>query len=209
MQTLFDDYDGKLEILAKKVYSNIGKALHDLDLEKGDTVDLSTLVFGSMNIGNRYDSLTEIVRRITQVATRFNDSGVFLRFINYSQDEKLDGFYNGMAVDKTMKIVKPRGTTKIGTVLRNKIVNPILQKPRTGNLKAPVLVVIITDGENAILLCKKTLGDKNAKGKPAVAFQISYVGESEEAEQYVRQLSTDPDVQGMNPHDLLQNPATR
>jgi hypothetical protein len=100
-----------------------------------------------MNHRNRYKLLAETVHRITPVATTLNEAGISLRFINYSRDGKFDDISQPKEVERTLRMVAPGGTTKIGTILRNKIIDPILEKARAGTLDAPVLVVIITDGE--------------------------------------------------------------
>jgi len=101
----------------------------------------------SMTCGNRSELLAETVLRILPVATRLNKAGVSLRFINSTSDEGFNGLTSSEVVEDTLRISQPWGTTMIGTVLRNKIVNPILARARTNRLLSPVLVVIITDGE--------------------------------------------------------------
>ncbi|KAI5793362.1 hypothetical protein FPQ18DRAFT_258461 [Pyronema domesticum] len=165
-----------------------------------------------MAYGNRYNLLSETVRRIVPVATKLNECGISLRFINYTQDQEFNKISEAKDADRKLAAVKPRGTTKIGTVLRTKIINPVLEKARTGKLVMPVLVVIITDGEpsyelpdtmkKAILYCKQSLEEiqttkGHVYGGAAVVFQISYIGDSQDAEDFVRNLSTDPEVGNM------------
>jgi hypothetical protein len=100
-----------------------------------------------MNHRNRYKLLTETVHRITPVATKLNEAGISLRFINYSRDGKFNDLSQSKEIERKLKLVAPGGTTKIGTMLQSKIIEPILEKAKAGTLDAPVLVVIITDGE--------------------------------------------------------------
>jgi hypothetical protein len=100
-----------------------------------------------MSQGNRNKLLHETVHLIMPVASRLNDVGVSLRFINYTKDGEFDRISTTENIEKTLEMVAPRGATPIGTVLRKKIVDPILEKARAGKLVTPVLVVIITDGE--------------------------------------------------------------
>lgn len=100
-----------------------------------------------MNLGNRNALLAETIYRILPVATRLNEAGVSLRFINYNQDREFNDLTSQPQVAKTLRMVSPAGTTRIGTVLRHKIVKPILAKARANTLVSPVLVVIVTDGE--------------------------------------------------------------
>ncbi|KAF8534502.1 hypothetical protein BDD12DRAFT_983821 [Trichophaea hybrida] len=208
--------------LAKRFYTNSGPALTDLSLDKRDTTNLSTVALydvmilcddsGSMNHRNRYKLLAETVHRITPVATKLNEAGISLRFINYSRDGKFNDLSKPKEIERKLKMVAPGGTTKIGTMLRSKIIEPILEKAKAGTLDAPVLVVIITDGEpsrepldslkNAILHCKNSLAQiEDSKGHvyghSAVVFQISYVGDDAVAEKFVRDLANDPQVGGM------------
>ncbi|KAF8243660.1 hypothetical protein K440DRAFT_589376, partial [Wilcoxina mikolae CBS 423.85] len=167
-----------------------------------------------MNHRNRYKLLAETVHRITPVATKLNEAGISLRFINYSRD--IDGRFDDLSqqkeIESKLKLVAPGGTTKIGTMLRSKIIEPILEKAKAGTLVAPVLVVIITDGEpsrepldslkKAILHCKNSLAEIETSkghvyGHSTVVFQISYVGDDAVAEKFVRDLANDPQVGGM------------
>jgi len=100
-----------------------------------------------MNLDNRNDLLAETIYRILPVATRLNEAGVSLRFINYNLDKNFDDLTTPKQVQSALRMVQPAGTTRIGTVLKHKIVKPILTKARAGTLQSPVLVVIITDGE--------------------------------------------------------------
>lgn len=117
-------------------------------------------------------SQTNLVKRMGSILTRavpelseFQKSGVHLRFIN-----KSDGADNIDANELDRKMAfTPRGGTRIGSSLREKILKPFVYNVLDGgdNLKRPFLVVTITDGEpsdepkdefrNAVLECPNKL----------------------------------------------------
>jgi len=165
-----DELKTKFSLFSK----NMGPALQELELEARHSTALCTVGLydvimlcgmskpnpklptpliqtkddsSSMTCGNRSELLVETVLRILPVATRLNEAGVSLRFINYKFDDDFNGLMTREAVENTLLIAQPCGVTMIGTVLRDKIVNPILARARANLLRLPVLVVIITDGE--------------------------------------------------------------
>lgn len=116
---------------------------------------------GEDRIGNQRD----LVRRIASICTRLvpDDMGVHLRFINA---ELADA--NNLRMEdvvKIMDLVEPNGGTKIGTNLRERILNPCVYNQT--KLARPLFVSIITDGvpnpetpntlENEIVRCQEFL----------------------------------------------------
>lgn len=72
------------------------------------------------------DSQRELVKRMTRITTKLvpDGKGVGLRFINVptSWGNQL----NEAGVEKAMAGVRPRGGTKIGTMLKQKILQPLI-----------------------------------------------------------------------------------
>ena len=107
-----------------------------------------------MQEGNRMQSQTDLVKRMRLIVTRghpdqseVHESGVHLRFIN-----KSDGadHIDANELDRKMAFT-PRGGTRLGSSLRDKILTPFIHNVLDGgdNLKRPYLVITITDGEPA------------------------------------------------------------
>lgn len=106
-----------------------------------------------MKQGSRTEALNKTLQGIAHWATKIEKDGISLRFLNRVDDEK-DSFNNLTDVDKIDDLLSriPRaGGTKLGTVLRKKILNPLADKAakskKTGTMVKPRIIVIITDGE--------------------------------------------------------------
>jgi hypothetical protein len=96
--------------------------------------------------GRRIKALQVFLTRITEISTHFVSDGITIHWFN-----KLEGVNNVKDINKIPEIIKSnpfRGWTKIGTELRDKILEPFVLRPaRENTLKKPVMVLIITDGE--------------------------------------------------------------
>jgi hypothetical protein len=128
---------------------------------------------------NRWPSQTEIVSEIATTMSLFSsdEKGAHIRFINKSS-AGLDNL-KGEPLKAQMNFV-PDGSTKIGTNLNSKILEPfIYSKTNAGEaFERPILVIIITDGwpteeavdtlQNVIITCQQRLQAANhpRDGKP-------------------------------------------
>jgi hypothetical protein len=98
---------------------------------------------GSMKIGNRIPALIKTLQSVTAWATMLEPNGVSLRFLNYRRDmnENFDNLTNQRKIADIVYEVKLGRSTKLGTVLQEKVL-----QYRAGKDK-PLIAVIITDGE--------------------------------------------------------------
>ena len=107
----------------------------------------------------RIPALIDTLQRVAQFATILQPKGISIRFLNH--DEGTGRYYDDLTVahDITMKVAKVpfRGNTRLGEILDEKVVQPmIVRKMELGKLERPVFVVIITDGEvSCCLPCMK------------------------------------------------------
>ena len=110
---------------------------------------------GSMNAGTRIDSMIDICRRMSEIATRLtpDDEGVEVRFLNTGPTEKAlyEKYAKAKSPDDVANMVteaKYKGPTKLGTVLRQEVLQPYIYDALSneGSLKRPLLISIITDG---------------------------------------------------------------
>jgi hypothetical protein len=112
-----------------------------------------------------------------------------------------------MQVDAIMQAVQYKGLTPIGTELKKKVIDElVVGKANTGQLRKPVLVIVLTDGQpsgepdNAIF---DTIRNTNMElqrsryGAGAVAFQIAQVGNDQDARKFLAKLDSDPVVGGL------------
>jgi Mg-chelatase subunit ChlD len=112
-------------------------------------VDNST----SMGVENRYEILKNVVGRIARIARACNQDGISIRVMNCNNDGNFNGIMTEHEAQTNLDSVGLSGGTPLGTVLLNKVINPmILEKAKTGELKRPVLVFVVTDGEVCPLL---------------------------------------------------------
>lgn len=131
---------------------------------------------------SRAASQLRLVTRMTRISTRIvpDKEGVDLFFIH------ADGTVNAKEkkVEQTMLSKGPGGGTPIGTVLKQKILNPFVYKvinSSSGQFQRPLLISILTDGgpsgeenddnkafEKAIFQCTEELRKKGypEHGKP-------------------------------------------
>lgn len=100
-----------------------------------------------MQDGDRITALKEYVRRVTKITTALDPTGISVRFINYKHDGSFNAIRTLSEVEEAMSCVNFNGSTCIGTVLEQKILNPLLfAKTRSGTLEKPLLITTVTDG---------------------------------------------------------------
>ncbi|KAH7173060.1 hypothetical protein DER46DRAFT_679163 [Fusarium sp. MPI-SDFR-AT-0072] len=165
---------------------------------------------GSMKQENRMHLQTEIVSAIASTMMLFspNEMGAHVRFINKSS-AGLDNL-RGDPLKAQMGFV-PEGSTKIGTNLNSKILEPfIYSKTNSGeDFERPILIIIITDGcpteeatdtlQKAIITCQQRLQDANHP-RHAVLFSANQIGNAPEATQFLSNLmavSKQPEFDGV------------
>ncbi|KAF9818439.1 hypothetical protein IEO21_02788 [Rhodonia placenta] len=165
---------------------------------------------GSMAGGDRYEHQREIVSRIAHIATKIvpDGSGVLLRFINHSSP---DDMFSAEAIDAAVRAVRPSGGTRLGSVLRDRILEPYLYKILASpnkRLERPLLICTITDGcptneeantfKNEIVKCRDRLRESGFEnpGK-AVMFLISQIGDDADATRFLDDLNSDDKIRDM------------
>jgi len=105
-----------------------------------------------------------------------------------------------------MRGVQFKGLTPMGTSLRKKVIDEIvLQKAASGQLRKPVLVIAITDGQPAgepqnavfdtIRYAFDTLQQRYPQyGRGGIAFEFAQVGNDEMARKFLGKLDEDPNI---------------
>ena len=93
----------------------------------------------------------------------------------------------------------------MGTQLRQKVVDPLVVQPaRSGQLRKPVLIITITDGQPAgepsgsvfdtIRYASNELSRNHRYGKGAIAFQFAQVGNDLKAREFLSKLDEEPGI---------------
>jgi hypothetical protein len=136
---------------------------------------------------SRFRNLRRLVSRISQIAQSYHTSsggGISLRFVNFKNDSGFNRLAP-RAADEALQQVHPRGSTRLGTALLQKVVQPfVIQPARERRLERPVLVVVVTDGEPSkedpdtlkwtVLAAKEELRRSGVYGENGRPFQCFY-----------------------------------
>jgi len=196
--------------VAKEIANDIVKlALYDVVLYIDDS--------GSMQFeeeGSRIKDLRLILERVSFAATLFDADGISLRFMNTdlsgARDQQGRPLQDGVAteaqIEQIMRGVQFKGLTPMGTSLRKKVIDEIvLGRAAQGQLRKPVLVIAITDGQPAgepqnavfdtIRYAFDTLQQRYPQyGRGGVAFEFAQVGNDEMAKKFLGKLDEDPQI---------------
>lgn len=194
----------------KEIANDIVKlALYDIVLYIDDS--------GSMQFeeeGSRIKDLRLILERVSFASTLFDADGISMRFMNTdlsnARDPQTgrplqDGVANETQIEQIMQGVQFKGLTPMGTSLRKKVIDEIvLAKAASGQLRKPVLVIAITDGQPAgepqnavfdtIRHAFDTLQRYPQYGRGGIAFEFAQVGNDEMARKFLGKLDEDPQI---------------
>lgn len=193
--------------VAKEIANDVVKlALYDIVLYIDDS--------GSMQFeeeGSRIKDLRLILERVAFAAALFDQDGISVRFMNTDLSNVRengrplqDGIASEAQIESIMRGVQFKGLTPMGTALRNKVIDEIvLSKARSNQLRKPVLVITITDGQpagepqNAVFDAISHGFNELSRtqyGRGALAFEFAQVGNDEMAKKFLGKLDEDPNV---------------
>ena len=161
--------------------------------------------------GERIQDLKLIINRVAYAATLFDADGISIRFMNWKPYDMhmLDGIKNEQQVEQLFaggpNSVQFSGLTPLGTELRNQVLNPmILQPARNRQLKKPVLVITITDGQPAgearstlkevLLQARSEMQRYPQYGRIPMSFQFAQVGNDQPAREFLGELDADHSI---------------
>lgn len=166
---------------------------------------------GSMSFeedGERITDLKVILSRVAFAASLFDDDGVQIRFMNSLKQG--NGIRNEQQINDLVSDIPFQGTTPMGRELSNKILQPLVLGPaRSGQLRKPVLIITITDGEptqdgvgkkagetliSVIKNAARELAENPRCGRGAVSYQFAQVGNDAKATKFLRKLDQDPEI---------------
>ena len=188
--------------IQKEIASDIIRlALYDVVLYIDDS--------GSMAFeenGERIKDLQVVMARVAFAATLFDDDGIDVRFMN---DDKiplnmLSGIRSEQQVQQMLANKSYRGLTPFGTELRKKVIDPILlPKLHSQQLRKPLLIISITDGQPAgesagaleeTIQYAANEAARSRYGRHAVAFQFAQVGNDQKATEFLAKLDSKSDI---------------
>lgn len=152
--------------------------------------------------GERIDDMKLILQKAAFAASLFDSDGIEVRFMNSSTQG--NNVRTAQEVDQLIQHVQFKGLTPMGTQLKNKVIEPLLvQRARSNQLRKPVLIIIITDGqpagepEGAVFDAIKYASNELSRspyGKGAVSFQFAQVGNDLKARAFLGKLDDEPGV---------------
>jgi hypothetical protein len=166
---------------------------------------------GSMEFeegGERKQDLKLILSRVAYAASLFDDDGIQVRFMNMTDrllskihPRELEGITSEEQAANLVERATYSGLTPLGTQLDAQIIEPlILQKARNNQLRKPVLVITITDGQpagepiktlaNVISKTTTEMGRLPRYGPQAVSFEFAQVGNDQVAREFLANLDT-------------------
>lgn len=153
--------------------------------------------------GERIDDLKLIINRVAFAAGLFDDDGIQVRFMN--SNEQGNGIRSPQQVEELIGRIRFQGLTPMGRELQNKVLGPlVINAAQAGQLRKPVLVIIITDGQptgessrdisQIITGASRQLQQNPRYGKGAVAFQFAQVGNDIKAREFLKQLDENREI---------------
>ncbi|KAK8189253.1 uncharacterized protein BKA78DRAFT_319049 [Phyllosticta capitalensis] len=163
---------------------------------------------GSMQFeegGERIKDLKLILERVAYAATLFDDDGISVRFMNSLPPPQVtEHIKTPQQVDQLMSQIQFKGLTPMGSHLKERVIDEIVRNARSGQLRKPVLVITITDGQpagepqNAVFETIKNATAEVSRmpqyGPGAIKFQFAQVGNDEKAREFLSKLDEDPMV---------------
>ena len=154
--------------------------------------------------GERISDLKLILSRVSYAASLFDDDGISVRFMNVAAFKGNPAMLDGIRTEQQVEnlLAQDRlftGLTPLGTELRRQVIEPlVLGRARSGQLRKPVLVITITDGQPAgedpksLELTLSTTGQELSRtpqyGKHACKFQFAQVGNDQAARKFLADL---------------------
>lgn len=163
--------------------------------------------------GERINDLALILNRTANAATKFDNDGISLRFMNRQSaaSQQLDGIRHTQDIERLIGkngqggAVQFSGLTPLGTELRSQVIEPMVAQPlRSRQLPKPVLVIVITDGQpageardtlkNTIQSTIRDAETAYGRGARPVSFQIAQVGNDDGARKFLGELDDDPSI---------------
>ena len=152
--------------------------------------------------GERIQDLKLILQKAAFAASLFDTDGIEIRFMN--SDLQGNNVRTEQEVDQLIHRIQFKGLTPMGTQLRNKVLEPlVVQRARSNQLRKPVLVITITDGQpageanGAVFDAIKYASNELARthyGKGAISFQFAQVGNDIKAREFLGKLDNEPGI---------------
>jgi len=143
----------------------------------------------------------DTLQRVGHFAFKLNSTGISLRWLHGPYDSRNLDDLSPHAVEKVIEGMSYMPGSKLGTVLREKIVEPMVLKGAKKREK-PLIAVVIIDGtptmEESDALYQQFLDCKaEGYGGGGVVFLVPQIGKSRGAESFLKELEGREDMRDM------------
>ncbi|GAQ42393.1 hypothetical protein AtubIFM54640_007768 [Aspergillus tubingensis] len=161
------------------------------------------------------DAMKKTLRHLVTVSSLLLPKGITIRFLNTNNDGKdlYENITEGYEVDKIFQDATFLGIKRLwngpelGDIVNQDIIHPmIIRKARAGELKRPVITIMLTDADippqgretlkSGIRSCKNA-PDLEKYGDKAALFVLSRVGNNKRGKEFVSQLEKDTSINDM------------
>lgn len=170
--------------------------------------------------GERLKDLKLVCSRVVPAAMLFDDDGISVRFMkcepqdppldpkvrmpNVIYKDMIDGVRSEQLMDQIIAAIPFQGITPLGRGLKANVLEDLVLKPaRNGQLRKPVLIIAITDGQplgeprntvHDVILYASSELSRTRYGQGAVSFQFAQVGVDLDAARFLAELDADPQI---------------
>jgi Mg-chelatase subunit ChlD len=129
--------------------------------------------------GSRILALKAILKRLAAIATLVDEDG--MQMVTMNNALSVDNVTDPAQIDRIVDGIKWQGMTPIGTQLNNKVLKPMIGNAKTGKMKKPVIIYVITDGaptaepRDTMVKAIRTTADAMRLAKRANAFAFQFI----------------------------------
>jgi hypothetical protein len=100
-----------------------------------------------MREGSRIPVLKDTLERVARFAIYLKSTRISLHFLNHTRDHGFDDLKSVEEIMSKVENVGFSGNTRLGTELNEQVVKPLIKKAEQHELRRPLIIMIITDGE--------------------------------------------------------------
>ena len=100
-----------------------------------------------MREGSRITVLKDTLERVARFATYLKPTRISLHFLNHTTDHGFDDLKSVEEIMNKVENIGFSGGTRLGTELNEQVVKPLIKKAEQHEIRRPLIVMIITDGE--------------------------------------------------------------
>ncbi|GAT22531.1 hypothetical protein RIB2604_01505670 [Aspergillus luchuensis] len=215
----FKEDDPIIEQLVRKAAAEMRNFIQQYNVPAGKETamvelalfDMVVVCDNSLSMYKYKKAMQRTLRELVKISSLLLPKGITIQFLNTNGDKK-DLYENINTGDKVDNIFKDASfldikrvvwsSPEIGDVVNRDIVHPmIIRKARAGELKRPVITIMLTDAEIRSAQGRQTLKStirscKNAPelkeyGNNAALFVLSRVGKSKEGKDFASELERD------------------